>query len=701
MAVGQPSTFAVLLKEYRSSAGLTQEELAERAGVSVRGISNLERGLNRSPHPGTIRRLADALELTPDQRTDFIAAGTHVREGEGAPAVPVTGSAIGRFSRRAIGFLVVALCLILLASAALVAVLRLQPAASSTAAVHSTAQAPALLGAWGSASGTSPLGSTVGLVVPVPAGSAYVLGYGAGVARISAAGRQLTSWNFPGPTPRPGIYDVKVDAKGVVWVSMSDDTVRAYSPDGRLLESWGGSGVDPGRLSAPSGLGIARNGDIVVAEGGNHRVQVLTPTGRPIRGWPGPESNPQTFQPSAIAMDRDDDVSILDLGNRQIEKYSLQGKLLATLHVRDLNGAMPSALSFTADRDGNLYVLVVRGTRWAIDKLSRDGKGLGRWTSFQTRPSLAGPPSSLRFDGSNTGYATIRPGRVLKIDENGKVVASWSLRRLKRPLFESPQVLAVKGTDTVYVTDFSVPQRIVRLSTTTGSVTQWNAPISAMGAGINPSGITVEPNGNILAVNRVYDRVDTYTPAGKLLGWWGSSGTGDARLFFPSSIATAHDGTVSVLDRPSTLDVKTFTPSGRLRHSWCVTCSSATGNVVNGLTVDARGNVYVLYPDQVIEYSSAGLPLRSWGGSETLGRGGFFDTGGVGVDSRGNVYVSDTGQRMLEVFSPTGKRIAYWQTVSPGGPRFTAPGAVAIDARDDIWLLDGLRLKELAPLQER
>jgi predicted ATPase/DNA-binding XRE family transcriptional regulator len=55
--------FGELLRGYRTSAGLTQEALAELAGVSVRGISDLERGARRTPYRSTIRRLAEGLGL--------------------------------------------------------------------------------------------------------------------------------------------------------------------------------------------------------------------------------------------------------------------------------------------------------------------------------------------------------------------------------------------------------------------------------------------------------------------------------------------------------------------------------------------------------------------------------------------------------------------------------------------------------------
>jgi non-specific serine/threonine protein kinase len=56
-----------LLRRYREFAGLSQEALAERAGMSPRGLLYLERGVRR-PYPDTLRRLADALSLTAEQR---------------------------------------------------------------------------------------------------------------------------------------------------------------------------------------------------------------------------------------------------------------------------------------------------------------------------------------------------------------------------------------------------------------------------------------------------------------------------------------------------------------------------------------------------------------------------------------------------------------------------------------------------------
>jgi len=61
--------FGTLLRTLREAAGLTQEALAERARISVRGIQYLERGASRTPRRGTVDLLASALALAPPERT--------------------------------------------------------------------------------------------------------------------------------------------------------------------------------------------------------------------------------------------------------------------------------------------------------------------------------------------------------------------------------------------------------------------------------------------------------------------------------------------------------------------------------------------------------------------------------------------------------------------------------------------------------
>ena len=74
MAEHAALSFGGLLRQLRAEARLTQEELAEAAGLSPRSVSDLERGINRTAHKDTAGLLADALGLTGPVRALFVAA---------------------------------------------------------------------------------------------------------------------------------------------------------------------------------------------------------------------------------------------------------------------------------------------------------------------------------------------------------------------------------------------------------------------------------------------------------------------------------------------------------------------------------------------------------------------------------------------------------------------------------------------------
>src|SRR5689334_23538820 len=66
--------FGDLVRQLRAEAGLTQEELAEAAGLSPRGVSDLERGIHRTARKDTALLLAGALGLAGPARELFVAA---------------------------------------------------------------------------------------------------------------------------------------------------------------------------------------------------------------------------------------------------------------------------------------------------------------------------------------------------------------------------------------------------------------------------------------------------------------------------------------------------------------------------------------------------------------------------------------------------------------------------------------------------
>jgi transcriptional regulator with XRE-family HTH domain len=96
--------FGEIVRTQRQRLGLSQEDLADRAGMSARSVGRIEVGRTAAPRPATVRLLADALGLTGAARENFCQS-IDVADGEGGPvpyrAVPAqlpprTATFVGR-----------------------------------------------------------------------------------------------------------------------------------------------------------------------------------------------------------------------------------------------------------------------------------------------------------------------------------------------------------------------------------------------------------------------------------------------------------------------------------------------------------------------------------------------------------------------------------------------------------------------------
>ena len=93
--VATSSDFGDRLRSGRIAVGLSQEELAEQSGLSVRAIGNLERGRTLWPHPWSVQRLADVLQLAGAARVEFTgAASRRLPRAASGQAGPASGGRI-------------------------------------------------------------------------------------------------------------------------------------------------------------------------------------------------------------------------------------------------------------------------------------------------------------------------------------------------------------------------------------------------------------------------------------------------------------------------------------------------------------------------------------------------------------------------------------------------------------------------------
>ena len=92
------ASFGNLLKEYRVRAGLSQEQLAERAKISAAAIGALERGVRRAPYNSTVSLLTHALDLDADETAALEAARRGARTSREPSGVPWRSNLPAEFS---------------------------------------------------------------------------------------------------------------------------------------------------------------------------------------------------------------------------------------------------------------------------------------------------------------------------------------------------------------------------------------------------------------------------------------------------------------------------------------------------------------------------------------------------------------------------------------------------------------------------
>jgi hypothetical protein len=106
--------------------------------------------------------------------------------------------------------------------------------------------------------------------------------------------------------------NVALSAEGDLYVSdgYGNARVHRFSPEGRLVLSWGEPGSGHGEFHLPHGIAVDREGIVYVADRENSRVQLFTSTGVYLAEWR------DVVRPCQIFVDRADRVYVAELGFR-------------------------------------------------------------------------------------------------------------------------------------------------------------------------------------------------------------------------------------------------------------------------------------------------------------------------------------------------------------------------------------------------
>ncbi len=204
-----------------------------------------------------------------------------------------------------------------------------------------------------------------------------------------------------------------------------------------------------------------------------------------------------------------------------------------------------------------------------------------------------------------------------------------------------------------------------------------------------PTGVAVDPDGNVYVTDTGHDRVEKFASSGIYQSKFGSGGSSNGQFNAPVGVAADSNGDVYVVDRANRR-VEKFDSSGNYVSQFG---GMGTGGgqfgLPNGVAVDSAGDVYVVDTgnNRVEKFNSSGV-YQSQFGTAGSGNGQFNTPFGVAVDSNGDVYVTDRGNNRVEKFDSSGTYLSQFGTVGSANGQFNTPNGVAVEPDGEVYVAD-------------
>lgn len=228
-------------------------------------------------------------------------------------------------------------------------------------------EAGEFVGQWGrEGDGTGDFRNPVGIAVSAD-GVVYVSDYEQDrIQAFSATGDFLREFGRSGAGP--GEFSapagLTVDDAGVVYVAdFYNHRVQAFRADGSFDAVIGHAGrLGPGALHYPTGVDVTPQGDVLVADAYNYQLQSFDRQGRPLRRigyhlfwlWPRPATSPAGFYaPTDVAVGSGGVIHVADSGNHRVVMLSPTGENVAHWQMPDADPNVFSPEHVAASPDGS------------------------------------------------------------------------------------------------------------------------------------------------------------------------------------------------------------------------------------------------------------------------------------------------------------------------------------------------------------
>jgi ABC-type Fe3+ transport system permease subunit/DNA-binding beta-propeller fold protein YncE len=252
--------------------------------------------------------------------------------------------------------------------------------------------------------------------------------------------------------------------------------------------------------------------------------------------------------------------------------------------------------------------------------------------------------------------------------------------------FNKPRSVAVDRQDNLYVVDMT--GRVQKFSSNGVFLLSWQMLQTDLG---KPKGMGRDRDGNILVLEPHYQRVNVFSPEGKLVEQWGKRGTNAGEFTLPRAVAVDSRGEVFVSEYSIVDRVQRFAARGGKVLAGFGHSGNAPGelNRPEGLCVDAEGRLYVADScnHRIQVFSGDGKFLRAYGKAGT-GKGELSYPYDICVDAAGRQYVCEFGNSRIQVFDANDQPLEIIGGPGTAPGQFNNPWGVALDSAGNLYVAD-------------
>jgi ABC-type Fe3+ transport system permease subunit/DNA-binding beta-propeller fold protein YncE len=247
----------------------------------------------------------------------------------------------------------------------------------------------------------------------------------------------------------------------------------------------------------------------------------------------------------------------------------------------------PRALA--VDRDDNLYVVDLTGR---IQKFSPQGQYLLSWQMPET--DIGKPKGMIKDCDGNVIVIEPHYSRVNHFDPQGKLLAQWGENGTNVSKLQFPRAAAINSRGEIYVSEYGLVERIQRFGHHgTNFIQAFGSPGTAIGQLNRAEGLGIGPDDRLYVADSCNHRVQIFSPDGQFLSAFGRAGSALGELSYPYDVRIDADGNRFVCEFGNSR-VQIFDAEGRTIE--ILGGAGADPGQMNNpwsIALDSRGNLYV------------------------------------------------------------------------------------------------------------